>query len=119
MYDTVGQKGNQILESLSQILEDFACVYAVGDISLGCWKDSQQPASASGAAGNGLADSVGQPRCRDKGVPDEAQQASSAGGCGDMDLTNYFAMLPSEVVDFKDLVTPSPVSYLPLSIGLL
>ena len=43
------------------------------------------------------------------GMTDEAQQPSTAGDCGAMDLTNYFATLPNEVVAFKDLVMPSPV----------
>ena len=34
-------------------------------------------------------------------------------GSGDMDLTTYFAMLPNEVVPFRDLISPLPVS-LPL-----
>ena len=96
-------------------MRTLACACAVGDLSLGCWKDSQQAkqASTSGAAGASPADNADQPQRPDGRVPDEAQQASPAGGCGDMDLTNYFATLPNEVVAFKDLVAPSPVSYLP------
>lgn len=90
-------------------------VHAVGDISLGSWKDSQQAqqASTSGADGNCPADGRGQPLCCGQREFGESQQLSQAAGCGDMDLTNYFATLPNEVVAFKDLVTPSPVSLLP------
>lgn len=79
----------------------------MGDISLGCWTDNQQ-ATVLGA-GNSPADGTGQPQgCHM--VPDEAPQLSTAHSCGPMDLTNYFATLPNEVVAFKDLVAPSPVS---------
>lgn len=85
----------------------------MGDISLGCWTDSQQvnQATASNAAGNGPADGTAQPQgCSMARVTDEAQQPSTAEGCCTMDLTNYFATLPNEVVAFTDLVMPSPVS---------
>lgn len=85
----------------------------MGDISLGCWTDSQQAkqTTAPKAAGNSPADGSEQPQgCGPAGMTDEAQQPSTAEGCGAMDLTNYFATLPNEVVAFKDLVMPSPVS---------
>ena len=85
----------------------------MGDISLGCWTDTQQAkqATAPEAAGNSPADGTGQPQgCSMAGVTNEAQQPSTAEGCGAMDLTNYFATLPNEVVTFQDLVMPSPVS---------
>ena len=80
---------------------------------MGCWTDTQQAkqASATEATGKSPADGTEQPQgCSMAGVADAAQQPSTAQGCGAMDLTNYFATLPNEVVAFKDLVTPSPVS---------
>ena len=85
----------------------------MGDISLGCWTDSQQvnQATASNTADNSPADGMAQSQgCSMAGVTNEAQQPSTAEGCGAMDLTNYFATLPNEVVAFTDLVMPSPVS---------
>lgn len=80
------------------------------DISLGCWTDNQQ-GTVPKAAGNSPADGTSQPQgCHMAGVPNEVPQLSTAHSCGPMDLTNYFATLPNEVVAFKDLVAPSPVS---------
>lgn len=84
---------------------------AAGDISLGSWTVADQgkrPDSAKAAAN----------RPAEEPHPSTAQQAQHAkqddtpAGSGDMDLTNYFAMLPDEVVPFRDLISPLPVSAL-------
>lgn len=88
-------------------------LHAAGDISLGCWTDHQQAKQApdSGAAGNSPAAALEKAQCSDTAeLRDGAKQPSRAAGSGDMDLTNYFAMLPNEVMPFKDLIAPSPVS---------
>ena len=93
-------------------------IHAVGDISLGCWTDSQQAKQTTGpeAVGNSPAVGATQPQCCNMaGMSDgEPQPSTAAAGCGDMDLTNYFATLPNEVIAFKDLVAPSPVSSHPV-----
>lgn len=82
---------------------------AGGDISLGSWTVTQQgnmPSSAQPPA-------QGTANAPQHGAAQQAQQAVMPAGSGDMDLTTYFAMLPNEVVPFRDLISPLPVS-LPL-----
>ena len=83
-----------------------AILSAAGDISLGSWTVAEQgkrPDSPKAAADR-PAEEV-QPI-----TAQHAKQADTAAGSGDMDLTNYFAMLPNEVVPFRDLISPLPVS---------
>ncbi len=84
---------------------------AAGDISLGSWTVAEQgkrPNSAKAAANRPAEES--QPITAQHAQ--HAKQADTPAGSGDMDLTNYFAMLPNEVVPFRDLISPLPVSTL-------
>ena len=84
---------------------------AAGDISLGSWTVAEQgkrPDSTKAAADRPAEEL--QPITAQHAQ--HAKQANTPAGSGDMDLTNYFAMLPNEVVPFRDLISPLPVSAL-------
>ena len=84
---------------------------AAGDISLGSWTVAEQgkrPNSAQAAANK----PAEEPQHSTVQQAQHANQADTPAGSGDMDLTNYFAMLPNEVVPFRDLISPLPVSAL-------
>lgn len=85
---------------------------AAGDISLGGWTETEQ---ANKAAAKGPASRPAKEAQHSaNALPNqEAQQAETPAGSGDMDLTTYFAMLPNEVVPFRDLISPLPVSLCP------
>lgn len=84
-------------------------VLAAGDISLGSWTVAEQGNrhDSTKAAANRPAE---KPQPSTAQQAQHAKQADTPAGSGDMDLTNYFAMLPNEVVPFRDLISPLPVS---------
>ncbi|KAL0035010.1 hypothetical protein WJX79_006322 [Trebouxia sp. C0005] len=83
--------------------------FGAGDISLGSWTVAEQgkrPNSAQGAVDR----PAEEPQHSTVQQAQHASQADIPAGSGDMDLTNYFAMLPNEVVPFRDLISPLPVT---------
>ncbi|KAL0024470.1 hypothetical protein WJX77_007331 [Trebouxia sp. C0004] len=83
--------------------------FGAGDISLGSWTVAEQGKrlDSTKAAANRPAEESQHSKVQQA---QHAKQADTPAGSGDMDLTNYFAMLPNEVVPFRDLISPLPVT---------
>ena len=82
-----------------------------GDISLGCWTATGREKSCKPAGKGPRGSPCKKPQASTPQSPSRAaQHAPEPAGSSDMDLTSYFATLPNEMVPFKDLISPLPVS---------